>query len=218
MSPIYHPYNPSSVFVLDTRTLTEPHIGDVVLRKRAPDSTVEYSLYEGVEDWSANSKTWLLKVFSCPVQYVEDRDPPSGYPRRLKCLMLMVWEAGHGFKEVTGGGILAPEASPDVGYRDMGLGQGGHLPDENSIAMAFAQPCPPLGPTFLKVDFWRDVYFQEEYSQLAVVSVIDTSPSTNNVLRTITAWRRTESVWISGGSVTAPKSIDVAITANEILS
>ena len=176
---------------------------------------MDYSLYQSLEDRSINFKTWLLKLIRCPVGYVADKKPADAHPTTMNCMVLMVWEPGLGFKEVVGGGIIAPQSNAIGAMQELGLA--GNLPVGFIVAMAFTQPHPPIGPTFLRVDFWNDIYLGEEFSKLAIISVHDSTLPTKGILRTISSWKRNGGGWYSEGSLSGPKDQDVDIPVKEIL-
>ena len=217
MSFICHSLNPTSQFVFDSSSMLTPAAGDILLRKLTPESTVDYSLYVAPEDWSLNHKTWLLKVFSCPVTYSEGRVPPDGYPIRMRCLMLLVWEEGAGFTDSSGGGILIPDNHLSAPVGSDGSGSIEIAPDANCVAMAFVQPFRPEGPTFLRVDFWKEYYLRDEYSKLLVLSVVDSLFSTGEGVRTIKSMRKDGGGWTHGGEISAPVTIVSPDSVRELL-
>ena len=216
MTPLYL-VTGSIQYALYNRSLDQPQVGDILLRKLDASSAVDYSLYEGPEDFSMNLKTWLIKVLSCPVRFQDQAsEVPEGAVRRMKCMILYVWEHGHGFKEALGGGLMAPEVPPVASSPDPPRGQGSNWPSGNCIAMCFTQPLAPLGPIFLRVDFWKDDYFDEAYAKLGVLAIDDSLCTDNGELRTITSWRRVEESWICGGSVSGRRIQNVNATVSAV--
>ena len=204
-------------YALANRSLDVPQVGDIVLCKREPNSPVEYSLYESSEDYSRNSKTWLLKLLSCPVRFQDPSEIPERAVKRMKCMILLVWEPGVGFKEAPGGGVLEPDVQPTTSIGEHTSGQGSNWPGGDCIALAFTQPCSPLGPTFLRVDFWKQDYFEKEYAKLVVLSVVDCSSPGNGEIRTVSIWRRSNDTWISTGSVSGPRILSVVPSVKAVL-
>lgn len=217
MSPVYYRLGTGALFKVDTSSITVPRLGDIVLRKRTPTSGVDYCLYECPEDWSSNSKTWLLKVSSCSVSYAGDGHGREASPGRVKCMMLLVWEHGRGFTEVPGGGILTPETSIVREAPDKGVGPDVCPPRGYRIALAFTQPGPPEGPTYLRVDFWNEIYFGEEFEKLLLLSIVDTDRPRRPVIRSVTIWRRAGGTWIRGPSNSRPIADEEPATAVEVL-
>ena len=200
MSPLMFSLPSGSQFFLNSGTMMEPQVGDIVIRRLKADSIIQYYLYKSPEHWNQYHKTWLLKIFSSSVIYALDSDRDS--PPNMKCMMLMVWEYGLGFKEAMTGGILIPERQ-DPGAADVfGLGRGGAVPDQNSIVLGFTQPSMPYGPTFLRADFWKQKYLEDDYANLMVFSVVDSVIGPNNSTRTVTNWIRVGSSWESTDSIT----------------
>ncbi|KAG0594962.1 hypothetical protein M758_UG126600 [Ceratodon purpureus] len=128
--------------------------------------------------------------------YPADRNLDANFPRSIKCIMLMVWEYGLGIKESLIGGILLPESSPTRIAEKRGLGRGGTRLDKNTIVLAFWQVSwhfgilarRPCGPTFLNVDFWKDKYFDDDYTKLMVLLLVDSLSYGGMPLRTITCY------------------------------
>ena len=216
MTPLYL-VTGSIQYALHNRSLNQPQIGDILIRKQDASSAVDYSLYEGPEDFSRNLKTWLLKVLSCPVRFQDPSiEVPDGAVRRMKCLILYVWEDGRGFREALGGGILAPEVTLGASNSDRPRAQGHNWPGGNCIALCFTQPLAPLGPIFLRVDFWKDEYFDEAYAKLGVIAILDSSSTVEGELRTISSWRRDGECWTCGGSVCGPRVQNVNATVKAV--
>jgi hypothetical protein len=170
----------------------EPATGDIVFRKRTPESPIECLLYEGPEDWSSNDKTWILKLEKCDVHSLNPATSSTLSSSIMFCLILMVWDPEVGFKETPIGGQLSHLIDPSLGS---GLGRGGTIPDENNIAMAFLQPAPPMGPTFLTVDFWKTLYLDDVYAKLIVLGVVDSLVSTGTAVRSVSTWMRDGELW-----------------------
>ncbi|KAG0568267.1 hypothetical protein KC19_6G007700 [Ceratodon purpureus] len=124
------------------------------------------------------------------------------------CMILLVWENLRGFTEVPDGAIIAPESPQTASNGNLGLGLGGDKPNTNSIVLAFVQPNPPFGPTYLRVDFWKDTYLQPEFAKLMILSVVDTPILPIGAIRTMSSWRKQGMSWNCMGAYTGAKVLD----------
>ena len=212
MSPLMFSLHSGSQFLLNLGTMLEPQVGDIVIRRLKADSIIQYYLYKSPEQWNQYHKTWVLKIFSSSVLCALDSDGGSEFPPNMKCMMLMVWEYGLGFKEAISGGILIPEVQDPGAAQVLGLGRGGTVPDQNTIVLAFTQPSVPYGPTFMRADFWKQKYLQDDYANLMVFSVVDSLIGLNNSTRTVTNWSRAGSSWESTDSITGALSQYTGLT------
>ncbi len=178
----------------------EPATGDIVFRKRTPASPIECLLYDGPQDWPSNDKTWILKLEKFDVHFRNLAASPAQGSSIMLCLILMVWHPEVGFKETPIGGQLSHFIDPSLGS---GLGRGGTALDENNIAVAFLQPAPPTGPTFLTADFWKTLYLDDVYAKLVVLGVVDSPLSTGTAVRSVSTWMRDGESWKQQGPVLA---------------
>ena len=169
--------------------------------KTVPNAVVNFSLYRTPEDWSKYFKTWLLKVISCPVRCSADKLLPGGYPRTMKCLMLLVWRPGQGFTEVQGRRLLSPDPMLLDRNSVEQLARRSTLPNGLNLIHAFTQPMAPHGPSFLRVDFWNDVYYDDDFANLVLMSVVDTSSLDSMHLRTVSTWIRAGKIWVCDGAL-----------------
>jgi hypothetical protein len=208
MSPLMFSLHSGTQFLLNLGTMLEPQVGDIVIRRRRADSNIRYYPYKSPEQWYQYHKTWLLKIFPSSVLSALDSDKSSNLPPNMKCMMLMVWEYGLGFKEAMTGGILIPEAEDPGAAQVLGLGRGGTVPDQNTIVLAFTQPSMPHGPTFLRADFWKEKYLHDDYANLMVFSVVDSLIGPSNMSRTVTNWSRAGLSWVSTNSITGARNIE----------
>ena len=216
MKPIYFSLGRKSRIMLDTSSMMDPQIGDIVFRKPSAQAKIEFSLYQCAEDWSQNFKTWLLKVFTCSVVFDDQFLHSVDAPKMMRCIMLFVWVPSQGFQEAPSGGIMTPHIPPSESTTFHRLSQVGFFPDGNSVTLCFAQPFPPDPVTFLRVDFWRDTYRQEAYSGLQVLNVVDNPSTQCPTLRMISLWKRNGERWICDSSVIGPSLQSVSEVAKEV--
>ncbi|KAG0595635.1 hypothetical protein M758_UG183800 [Ceratodon purpureus] len=124
------------------------------------------------------------------------------------CMILLVWDNLRRLTEVPNGAIFAPVLPQTAANGDLVLGLGGDKPNTNNIVLAFMQPSPPFGPTFLCVDFWKESYLQHEFSKLLILSVVDTPISSIGALGTMSSWRKRGMSWSCMGAYTEAKVPD----------
>jgi hypothetical protein len=176
----------------------QPSKGDILIRKKTPDSPIEYLLYEGPGDWSSNEKTWILKLEKCTIQLPDQGNPSTHRSSGMLFQILMVWDPNEGFKQMQSGGQLTRQLELSSSG---GLGRGGTTPDENNIAMAFFHRAPPMGATFLTVDFWKSTYLDDVYTKLIVLGVMDFPVSTDTTVRSVSTWYRDSGLWKQEGPI-----------------